>query len=300
MNQLKAPWNIQRLFDPLIETQDDLDNAENPLCRLCHSTVHEFIISHPSILGNDEDSPEACKYPINAFLFGPICLRYLSQSKYSTLLCDSATGLPGFTGEDLSVHARGETNEADEHNNLWTYCARFWVKHLEQVSPSMRLSLRESVLEFLKSPNYQSLLQVQSLTVSRQFSQFLVRSDSGFRQFARRQALPWWIGDKYSFDYRHFALEWSYLLDLGICRSADCEVEHFSGEIDRCLSGISGPDSFMRNMRERYKSFTLVEESLFDTVNTDHVIAEGHSHDGHFIVVSLHKWLADKSRCRGF
>lgn len=259
----RAPLSLERLFPPLIETQQNPQDSENPLCHLCHATVHEFLVSNSEILGSG--------FEIAPAIFGRICLRYLSLPRYSSLMTDPKTGTPGFTEGSLSSGGYGDTRE----HALLAYCARFWYKHLEDMDDTS--GQFGATCEFLESSNFQTLLQIQSVTVARQFAPFYVSPGPLMinTQIVRRQALPWWVDEerltedrnhrRYRMDYRHFVNEWGYLLDAGICPAPDpskCSGKHFPGQVDRCLSGLLGPESFMRKMLERYPSFMLTESGV--------------------------------------
>ncbi|KAK2012798.1 hypothetical protein LZ32DRAFT_677075 [Colletotrichum eremochloae] len=261
----KAPRNIQRLFAPLVEMQNDPNEPENPICRLCHSTVYEFLAANPDVLRARTSNQAAFKYMIAPSQVGDVFLRYLSQSRYSNLVdlspskCDA---LPVILYDDVQKHG------------LLPYSAKYWDRHLEDLEPTT--DLQEKLLNFLKSSNFQSLLQIQSLFVSAHFTQFRLLGDTNkapLRPMYRR-AFPDWFGlkigikdsefkrisKKIRHDYRHFINEWGYLLEHSTCASGKCLTQHFWGEVERCLTGLLGPGNFMSQMKEKYPSFMLTLE----------------------------------------
>ncbi|KAF5502847.1 hypothetical protein CGCA056_v014210 [Colletotrichum aenigma] len=275
----KVPRNLHRLFAPLVETQSDPKEPDNPFCRLCHSTVQEFLVTHPDVLSDRTSNQASIRFQISASEVGDVCLRYLSQSRYSTFvgLAPGECHIPlGLTYDDAQQHG------------LLPYSAKYWDRHLEDVEPTQER--REELLKFLQSPNFQTLIQVQSLFVTGHFTQFrLIGSDLTSRPMYRR-ALPDWFGlivdkdvefiklaEKFRRDYRHFMHEWGYLLEHGICASdtsAQCLRQYFCGEVDRCLTGLLGPEHFMNRMKEKYPSFMLTNQPFNMHKSEELIIAD--------------------------
>lgn len=79
-----SPMALQRLFSGLIEMQDDAHgDPDNPFCRLCHSTLREFLEDNPAILYLDSPSKtHSMPYTITHSVIGDLCLRYLSLDRY--------------------------------------------------------------------------------------------------------------------------------------------------------------------------------------------------------------------------
>ncbi|KAF3801959.1 hypothetical protein GCG54_00015182 [Colletotrichum gloeosporioides] len=263
VNPRAVPNNLQRLFAPLIETQEDPTNPENPLCRLCHSTVQEFLAANPDVLRSGTLGRFPTTSLIAASRVGHIYLRYLSQAKYSTLVDLSRSDCLGTL--TLSY------DDAQQHG-LLPYSAEYWDRHLEDLAPTPAIC--KELIEFLSSPNFQTLIQVQSLFVWGHFEQFRAEGSATTCRPLYRRAIPRWFGPDYASrdfayledsrkirrDYRHFANEWGHLLNLGNCetsKSGKCLTEHFWGEVDRCLTSLLGPTHFMARMKERYQSFML-------------------------------------------
>jgi len=262
LDPLKTPMTLQRLFTPLIEIQHDPFEPQNPFCRLCHFTVQEFLAGNPNILHIVSPSKSfQAAYAISRARIGDLCLRYLSLTRYATPL-DVSNG----ECRELSTF---QTDEFKEHS-LLPYCAKFWVRHLDDLEPTAELHKR--LLDFMKSPNFQTLLQAQSLFVAAQFSRYTVNHASWLLKggVLYRPILPRWAGDKLDEkqakevdkirrDYRHFVAEWGYLLDRCTCFKGCESQNHFVGEVDRCLKGLLGPTHFMKGMKEKYESFMLAD-----------------------------------------
>lgn len=145
-----SPMALQRLFSGLIEMQDDAaGDPDNLLCRLCHSTLREFLEKNPAILYLDSpNKTHSQPYTITRSTIGDLCLRYLSLDRYrepldvtDSNLVEASFFLPG----DSFNHA------------LLPYCAKFWVRHLDDL-PIAR-ALQRRLLTFLTSSNFQTLLQ---------------------------------------------------------------------------------------------------------------------------------------------
>lgn len=210
---LQRPSRLEVLFPPLIETQHDPNEPQNPLCRLRHSTVHSFLTSNPHILCPERsmcNGRRSCEHLISPTTSGHLCLRYLSQTRYNELLPIEEGGLR-------------------DTDSLLLYFANFWTKHIEDIEPTP--DERKAVTTFANSSNFQTLLQVQSLTVADQFEQIafgacsdeeaLIMGRDGYHHFQRQSFPKWLFHHKNSVfreyvphrgQYRHFVNEWGYLL----------------------------------------------------------------------------------------
>lgn len=285
-NPLQRPNRLKVLFPPLIEIQDDPNEPDNPLCRLCHSTVHSFLTSNPHILCPERsmcNGARSCEHLISPTTFGHLCLRYFSQPRFNELL----------------PIEEGFLRDAD---SLLLYFAKFWTKHLEDMDATP--DGRKAVATFANSSNFQTLVQIQSLTVAGQFEQVpfgpctdeeaLAMGRDGYHHLQRQCFPKWLLYDKntvfkeyvpYRGQYRHFVNEWGYLLTRATSPS---DQDYFPGEVDRCLSGMMGPSSFLSHMKERYSSFMLSQEPFDCTMTNSRVLVERLSPAGdRFTVVSL-------------
>ncbi|KAL2835297.1 hypothetical protein BDW59DRAFT_177241 [Aspergillus cavernicola] len=260
---------IQNLICPLIVEENVSDGAEKR-CRLFHSTVKEFVKKNPHVLSESEDDVEDVS--IGPSTLAELCLLYLSQPRYSSLL------------EKFDSEWRMACGDSPDRDAFLRYSAKYWYYHLEGVSPSTDLA--ERISAFLESSNFQTLLQVQHLYVDSQFSVFTMIGRSESSRFLKR-ALPNWFVRMaaqnpklhFSQDYRVFLHEWSYLLACGCC---DCEMARYAGQIDRCLFGALGASNFMSSMRSRYPSFALSTGDK-DGIRTAERCYEGYSACGHVV-----------------
>ncbi|KAK0743542.1 hypothetical protein B0T18DRAFT_448213 [Schizothecium vesticola] len=297
LDLLRTPMALRRLFAPLIETQHDPSEPQNPFCRLCHSTVREFLVKNPNILDNELPSPTSSSpHFISSVRIGDLFFNYLSLQKYSSLLEVSR--------DSSNQTLIGPPNEPREHI-LLPYCAKFWVRHLDDLEATP--DLHDRLVKFLKSPNFQTLLQAQSLLVPEGFTLFKwtgLTNEFKATRALYRPVFPRWYRALDSavydegqcrecaarrLDYRHFIDEWAYLLSRSGCqRGPGCvlgEKEHFFGEIDTCLSGMLGPTNFMNGMKEKYPSFMLHPGPFEYHMSKNSVVAESLSvADRKFIV----------------
>ncbi|KAL5043901.1 hypothetical protein BDW71DRAFT_209886 [Aspergillus fruticulosus] len=165
--------------------------------------------------------------------------------------------------------------------------AKYWYLHLEDVSPST--SLAHKISAFLRSSNFQTLLQVQHLYVDRQFGIFTLRGKPRTSKFFKR-ALPHWFvrmafrepSMHFSQDYRVFLHEWSYLLSCDCCDNPSCPMAGFAGQIDRCIFGTLGTNNFMSSMRSRYAGFSLCTGDQ-DGIRAIKTCYEGYSASGRVV-----------------
>lgn len=284
-NPLRRPTHLQELFPPLIEMQHDPNKPHDPLCRLRHSTVQRFLASKPHILCSERSrcgGPQFCAHLISPRRFGHLCLQYLSQPRFNKLLSIDE-GLPPDT------------------DGLLLYFAKFWTKHLGDIDATD--DHRRAVATFASSSNFQTLLQVQSLSVDDQFEQlpFGIEEDEIVELMQRegyhhlhRQSFPSWLFreknrdiegySSYRGQYRHFVNEWGYLLTRATSPS---DQDYFPGEVERCLSGMMGPSSFLAGMKEKYPSFMLSQEPFDCLESSPRVLTERLSPAGdQFLVIS--------------
>ncbi|KAL4914739.1 hypothetical protein BDW62DRAFT_189997 [Aspergillus aurantiobrunneus] len=263
---------IQNLLSPLIVEEKGSHWTEKR-CRLFHSTVKEFIKNNPTILSEGEE--DVHNVTIDPSILADLCLQYLSQPRYSTLL------------EKVDNVWRLSCGDSPDKDAFLRYSAKYWYYHAEDVPPSTGLS--EKIAIFLRSSNFQTLLQVQHLFVDRQFSVFTLNRRPKTSKFLKR-ALPNWFvrmssqnsDMHFSQDYRVFLHEWSYLLSCGCCKNPDCTMHGFAGQIDRCVFGALGANNFMSNMRSRYIGFAL-STSDKDGIRTSKHCYEGYSACGQIV-----------------
>ncbi|KKK13576.1 hypothetical protein AOCH_001026, partial [Aspergillus ochraceoroseus] len=157
---------IQNLLSPMIVEETGPHGVEKR-CRLFHLTVKEFVKKNPRILGEGEEDAE--NVSIDPSILGELCLQYLSQPRYSNLL------------EKVGGEWKTADGESPEKDVFLRYTAKYWYYHLDEVSPSKDLT--EKISTFLKSPNFQTLLQLQYLYVDRA-DNFMSHMRSRYSSFA--------------------------------------------------------------------------------------------------------------------
>ncbi|KAL6238700.1 hypothetical protein BDW75DRAFT_237145 [Aspergillus navahoensis] len=269
---------IQNLLSPLIVEEKGYPGGEKHR-RLFHSTVKEFVKVNPDILSVGDGVAE--NVSIGPSLLAEACRLYPSQPRYSSLLekVDGGWKLAG--------------GDSPDNDAFLSYAAKYWYLHPEDVSPST--SLAQKISAFLRSSNFQTLLQVQHLYVDRQFGVFTLRGKPCTSKFFKR-ALPHGFvrmasrqpNMHFSQDYRVFLHEWSYLLSCGCCNNPSCSMAGFAGQIDRCIFGTLGTNNFMSSMRSRYAGFSLCNGDQ-DGIRAIKTCYEGYSASGRVVHVAQFK-----------
>ncbi|KAE8447852.1 hypothetical protein EG329_010081 [Mollisiaceae sp. DMI_Dod_QoI] len=249
------PKFIKRLFVPLVVIDHDPNDADNDFCRLFHSAVKSFLLQHRDILCKATGESSG-NHMISEDLIGRACLSYLRMDKYSTLLRKASTEIgeswTTFTGENISTH------------HLLRYSSKYWDKHLDDVKESPVLCT--SVEEFLKSRNFITTLQLQSLFVESHFGIYIVTGRSDQYQWLKRVFPGWFtetkgcIGHAFKREYRTFVSVWRWFLHRPTCCS-QCQDRDHAGEIDKVLWGALGPQSFLSGSPGRYMSFMLANDA---------------------------------------
>jgi len=154
----KAPLfksTVLKLCAPLVEVQEIQESEEDTknVCSLSHSAVHSFLIKNPRILtksisnGQVEDE----KLLITPQTLASICLIYLSQPCYERVLERKDNQFLTKDGKDIDSH------------HLLSYAAKYWSLHLDDLSHGEDWC--DLVAEFVRSRQFLTMLQVQSLMV---------------------------------------------------------------------------------------------------------------------------------------
>lgn len=250
-NSIPYRQSVERLFAPLIETQPDPDNPGDCFCRLFHSTVKDFLIRNGQIFLQDQAEVYGGSSQLIAeSTIANACLLYLSQDRYSKLLVKDETRWLTSLGEDTADH------------HLLTYSAKYWDKHLDNVEESEYLFQR--VEGYLKSPNFQTTIQVQSLCVENHFEVYQGENEN---HWYTKRVLPRWFSHhspvecgRFAGDYRTFVSEWDFFLQCGTSSTEDSVINPLAGEVDRCFWGALGPQNFLASNKDRYRSFMLTSE----------------------------------------
>lgn len=287
LNRAEMPYirRLLKLFPPLIEV-DNISHIpdDDRVCRLCHSTVLNFLRRNPYILcGSLKKGGKdlAAGIRICPRVIADASLLYLSQERYSRLL----------TRRENGWFDRNE--EAVTEHHFLTYSAKYWDKHLDSYPHRVHeifrslssteldgqdeefgkehvfLEIHAHVERFLRSPNFQTCLQIQSLCVDGQFSVHYVNGDLEDRGYAKRVFPDWfvmWSPDGMAFlkDYHRLWYDWQRILNCGTCVDPNCTcvAKRYAGEIDRCWWAALGPQNFLSKMKGRYSSFRFQAEPV--------------------------------------
>lgn len=208
-------------------TQDD------GILLLSHSAVAAFLRKRSNIgeaarAGEDE--------LVSNLIIRDCCFAYLLQPRLTHLLVRKDAHV--FTTHD---------GEPLQPQKLLTYAAKYWFLHFDN-QPENDEKINE-VIRFLKSPNFQTCIQIQSLFVIGYFLQSIdPTTDQGVT--TRRNLPKWLIKQEGTIhrQYQDFTSEWCEVLQRGMSNS-------FNGEVDRCLWGALGSSSFLSKNQSRYLSF---------------------------------------------
>ena len=260
------PWRqaVEKLCSPLIEMQPDLEYPEDCSCLLFHSklipgtfgslklivsqvTVKTFLYENPDILSQERSSEHI--HPISEASISNACIRYLRQQRYGQILVKAGGKWTTGSGEKVKDH------------HFLTYSAKYWNRHLDEVEGSPELY--QEIENFIKSANFVTNLQIQSLFVEGQFSIYTLHGCSTQHKYIKRVFPRWFVSQNrivcrnYWSSYCTFIAEWNRLLHLPTCDDRHCRSVGYQGELDRCLFGALGPQNFLSHIQGRYTSFAL-------------------------------------------
>ncbi|KAF2731969.1 hypothetical protein EJ04DRAFT_360290 [Polyplosphaeria fusca] len=250
---------VVALCQPLVNVQEiQMEHGTISTCTLAHATVRDFLIKHANVLCNDESSKNA----ISASTMADVCLTYLMQPRYNVLL------------RREGIDFKDKRDESIMEHHLLVYVAKYWDKHLDSVDYSPELLDR--VMRFLKSRQYFTSLQVQSLLVGGQFAFWYSANQLWLGPHIKR-VFPIWLQTHCEEDvehaYRLFVSDWGSYLDAFASVNGSN-----AGEIDRCFFEALGRESFLSKGTSRYKSFVLkpsdkdadqeLPARFFDAMNT--------------------------------
>ena len=258
--------HVMEVFQPFIELvpipghENPTSNSKDPehqhICRLIHSTVRDFFFTHRMIMcptPSDDRRVYICpETPFTA------CLTYLSQSRFTPLLKKQdddwvdSSGTPVMEGRFL------------------IYASKYWDKHLDSIADGKRQNaLLPQVLTFVKSPNFWTVVQVQSIWVQFQFSKMSVIAGGEVLPTHVRRVFPMWFmhsddGFKLWIQYRSFLRQWRYFLCLGERDDDPSEDQRARtshvGELHHIWTGALGHNHFMRNRQSSMVSFPVSVE----------------------------------------
>ncbi|KAH8724358.1 hypothetical protein GQ44DRAFT_750370 [Phaeosphaeriaceae sp. PMI808] len=240
---------VAKLCQPLIRIQDTQTNhGLITTCTLVHATVRKFIMKHAENVAEESQR----KLTITPDTLARICIKYLMQPRFDTLLIKDGDSFKDKLNEDI-----------DNHHFL-PYAAKYWDKHLD-VAKEWQI-MCNIVRSFVMSEQFFTTLQVQSLFVGGQFKFWWNSLDLDAGPHIKR-VFPSWLGancvETLENDYRLFISDWGYLLDEITTLNSS-----FSGEIDRCFFGALGPDNFLHSGPSRYTSYQISNGMVSDEGST--------------------------------
>lgn len=140
---------VTTLCQPLVRTHD-IKTAHGTVttCTLTHATVRNFLLKQASNVGSAQ---ERSVLQITPDILADVCLKYLSQARFSTLLSKNGDVFEDNLNVDIHDH------------QLLPYAAKYWDKHLDVARDWQ--SFCRPVRQFVFSPQFFTCLQVQSLLV---------------------------------------------------------------------------------------------------------------------------------------
>jgi hypothetical protein len=232
---------IRHRCNPLVD-YIPLPRSDDGYLRISHTSVHEFLLHELR-----EPGTNVVKNLISPDVLAQSCLNYLSQKRYSSLLVK-------LSPERFVTASQQEPRDVHQHHFL-TYAAKYWYRHLEEVGRYSPLRSCKIAVRFLRSPQFTTMIQVQSLFIPGHFIQSFEPEDGVFRSMKKN--LPDWLSEEcgdYMDQYLLFIAEWGNFLQYGV-------TSHLNGELDRCFWGTLGEHHFLYRTHkvERYPSFSLVE-----------------------------------------
>ncbi|VUC28701.1 unnamed protein product [Clonostachys rosea] len=227
----------------------------NGVFRLDHESVLKFLLDHAS-----DSQTVATDRMVDPKILAKACLNYLFQQRYNKLLKKyTAFEFRTDRGSDIRDH------------HLVQYAAKYWYRHLEETTKSEELS--QCAVAFVKSPQFITAIQIQSLFVPGHFIQDLDCDDRKKRCIKKN--LPGWLeehhaGEKVFKDYHIFLAEWGAFLQRGI-------ADKVNGELDRCLWSALGPTNYFNRYSsslQRYPAYLLqLEETGLNNIEGFYVAA---------------------------
>ncbi|PYI00733.1 hypothetical protein BO78DRAFT_434188 [Aspergillus sclerotiicarbonarius CBS 121057] len=227
---------VLELCQPLVQVQEtEGPDGKVAICTLTHGSVKSFLLKNSEMLIHNSNPPA---YALTNDVLANICQRYLLQPRYRQLLVQEGETFVDCDGDDILNH------------HLLSYAAKYWDKHLDNVDYSPDICQKAST--FITSPQFYTLLQIQSLFIDGQFRFWY----NGLRPWAGRhikRVFPHWLYDNcheaFAKDYGVLVGEWGPLLD-----DETSFMGTHKGEIDRCFFGALGSHNYLHKGPSRYKS----------------------------------------------
>ncbi|KAJ5970417.1 uncharacterized protein N7479_000335 [Penicillium vulpinum] len=240
---------ILELCQPLVQVHEtEGPEGKIAICTLTHGSVKSFLLKNSEILIGNSNPPA---YSLTNDVMANICQKYLLQPRYQRLLARKGETFVDCVEDDIMNH------------HLLSYAAKYWDKHLDDVGYSSEFGEKASRL--ITSPQFFTLLQIQSLFIDGQFRFWY----DGSRPWAGRhikRVFPYWLesncDEAFARDYGAFVGEWGPLLD-----GETSFMGAYQGEIDRCFFGALGSHNYLNKGPSRYKSlmFSADDDSHIET-----------------------------------
>lgn len=251
---------LQRLHEvarPLIEivkADDGLDEEDDYICRLSHSTLRDFLLKNPYAFCEDgQNSPDLCidvRLSINA------CMIYLGQSRFDTLLVKH------------DGHWEDKDGIPAESHHFLKYAAKYWDKHLGDAIDTQYEELSKTIEAFMASPNFLTCLQVQSLWIQMHFALWQIEGKAEGYEYLRRLLPRWFVetqaGHTLWLQFRRFLHEWRHFLDTGSAAAHVDHITHHTGDLCQIWFEALGASSFLSRSRSHYSSFILPSNQDFE------------------------------------
>ncbi|KAJ3534862.1 hypothetical protein NM208_g7374 [Fusarium decemcellulare] len=236
------PYRIKERCSPFIHILEE--NGTQFGCSIYHTSVRNFFEQNPNILRSDSADEDTS---ISPRFLADATLRYLEKDRYRGLLTLSGSGAETTF---VTVHAEKCPDDPLENpsdiinQNLLVYSAKYWAKHVDEFLETSRDdAMRQRVEDFVRSDNFYTCLQVQSLFVQAKFSTWYERDDKRNSFYLTEDAIA----------------EWGYFL---ISESAI--HGEFPGAIDKCQWPSLGKSNLMHRIKSRLKSYRLDREEEGD------------------------------------
>lgn len=251
--------DIENLCSPLITfgKPREGDGDDNPLLKLCHKTVEDFLLQSPDDLDLDPTS-KLRKYFVTYNQANEAiamdCLTYLQYKRYE----NSA----------LEVGAILSKPIAKDHAFL-PYAATFWAQHCDAIGPSAVKEVGQAVLKFLQGPTLRTCLEIQAYVGPYLFSRYVDRKDRASYQMCIKGSrvrdndsfgvpLPQWLDMLSSQGWTvdrsmcHFIGEWREVLMSHPDGLASClPLREFEPACH--LSPLKGHNINVAHLEEHYK-----------------------------------------------
>ncbi|SCO57664.1 uncharacterized protein FFMR_14820 [Fusarium fujikuroi] len=260
------PAQIQEQCAPFvrIESKTSVITSQS-ICSIYHNSVRRFFEDNPHILRSEacQNSNAVCDISLTRETLASATLRYLQQPRYKHLLEVNETE------DSVSLYTRDGSN-IDSHH-LLIYSAKYWVRHVDELQRSNQAldddHIYKIVDDFVRSRNFATCLQVQSLFVQGRFSQWYfdddervyynTRHDEKMRHKYLTRNLPEFFtrlrdGKSLQDQYQDAIVEWAYFLG-----SISALHGPLPGQIDKCLWSGLGFNNFMHNIKSQVKGYAL-------------------------------------------